>query len=201
MDYRVCAGALYLVLTAGSGWAKADSCRLVDGPGQVGYCERSVAGSKFHEYSASGTLCASISEVVTLLTSVEAIPDWFPDVLEARALNDDADEPIVYLKNRAPWPLSPRDMVYHFSLESVGPDGSVRVRILGIPDFAPPVPKVVRMEAARGSWSLKPAADRTDVEFSMHLELGDVPLFLANRRVQATVLEAVRNLVDRFACG
>jgi len=63
------------------------------------------------------------------------------------------------------------------------------------------VPKVVRMEGAQGGWSLDSENLHTDVTFTMHLELGDVPAFIANRRVQETVSGAVRNLQDRFACS
>ena len=201
MDHRVSWGAVWLALLCGSSWGDGSSCVTVDGSHPITVCDRSVADSKFHEYSASGTLCAAIPEVVALLTNVNTIPDWFPDVLEARTLSDDTQTLIIYLKNRAPWPLRPRDMVYRFSVVSHEPDGSVSVGILGVPDFIPPVPKVVRMEGAQGGWSLDSENLHTDVTFTMHLELGDVPAFIANRRVQETVSGAVRNLQDRFACS
>ncbi|MCB1686418.1 MAG: hypothetical protein KDI31_18110, partial [Pseudomonadales bacterium] len=104
-------------------------------------------------------------------------------------------------KNRAPWPLRPRDMVYHFLLEAPAEDGSMRVNIEGIPDYIDAVPRVVRMESASGSWQLHSSGARTDVRFTMHLELGDVPVIMANRRVEDTVVGAVQNLSERFYCG
>lgn len=196
------AGVAALLLLSGWPLHAADNhCRILGTPAQISLCELPLEGSRFHEYSAQGTLCARMPDVVALLMDVSTVPEWFPDIIEARSIVVEENEALVYLKNRAPWPLRPRDMVYHFVLEAEAEDGSMRVSILGMPDYIDAVPKVVRMESASGSWQLHPVGERTDVRFTMHLELGDVPVFLANRRVEDTVVGAVQNLSERFHCG
>jgi len=122
-------------------------------------------------------------------------------VIEARRLESASDSASVYIVNRAPWPLKPRDLVYRFELEEFVPGGEMRVRIAGQPDALPVVEDYVRIVGADGAWDRVPRDERIEVTFAMHLELGSVPAVVANRRVRATVLDAVRNLGDRFPCG
>jgi carbon monoxide dehydrogenase subunit G len=180
--------------------AQPTRCENLRGKPALRLCEQPVEGSKFHRYRVTSALCANVPEIVSLLMDMGTVPEWFPDVLEARHLASQSDGETVYIVNRAPWPMKPRDLVYRFRLEEYVPDGRMHVSISGLPDAIEPVKGYVRVEAANGDWDLLPRGSQTEVTFAMHLELGGVPALVANRRVRETVLGAVRNLGERFPC-
>ncbi len=98
-----------------------------------------------------------------------------------------------------------RDMIYRLTESTGAPAGDqISVTLEGVPDYLPAYPGIVRMTAVTGRWTFRQARDRTAIDLVMHIEPGgNVPLWLANRRIVGTPTKMIENLQREFAaaCG
>ncbi|OOW77121.1 START domain protein [Xanthomonas axonopodis pv. clitoriae] len=157
---------------------------------------RNVEGSPLREFRGEVRLKAAADDVVKVLRDANAFRQWMPDVAASELLKATDTEQYHYLDNSAPWPVSNRDGVYHFTYEKAG-DGAITVRVEAVPDYLPLRKGKMRIPRAKGQWTLVPDADGVDVTYQMHASPGgSIPSWLANQTVVETpfgTLKALRS--------
>lgn len=160
---------------------------------------RSVDGSPLREFRGEVHVHATPTDVVKVLRDADAFSRWMPDVIDSKLLKATDTEQFHYLVNRAPWPVSNRDGIYHFVYAKTG-DGTVTVRVDAVPDYLPQRPGLVRIPEADGQWKLAPDAEGVSVTYEMHASPGGaIPSWLANQTVVDTpygTLKALRSYLQ-----
>ena len=181
--------------------AAAEAWKVVGESNGVTVSTRRVDGSSYPEVRASGSVCASLATLVDYIEDAAGFDRWIPDTIEARLLEQpSALEQIFYIRTGMPWPVKARDMIYRLTAPNatVGAH-AMSVSIEGLPDYLPPDPDAVRMTSVRGRWNFVEAAGRTRIDLDMHFEPGgNIPGWLANRRIIATPSKMIANLKDHF---
>lgn len=114
---------------------------------------RNVEGSPLREFRGEVRLKAAADDVVKVLRDANAFRQWMPDVAASELLKATDTEQYHYLDNSAPWPVSNRDGVYHFTYEKAG-DGAITVRVEAVLDYLPLRKGKVRIPGPRvnGRW-------------------------------------------------
>ncbi|WP_321820668.1 MULTISPECIES: START domain-containing protein [unclassified Burkholderia] len=178
---------------AQDGWSLA---RQADG---IRVYVRNVDGSPLREFRGEVQIRATPDDVVKVLRDADAYRQWMPDVAASELLKATDTEQFHYLDNKAPWPVSNRDGIYHFTYTKAG-DGAVTVRVEAVPDYLPLREGKVRIPQAKGQWKLVPDAEGVKVTYQMHASPGGaIPDWLANRTVVDTpygTLKALRSRVQ-----
>ncbi|WP_321926169.1 START domain-containing protein [Burkholderia sp. BCC1998] len=178
---------------AQDGWSLA---RQADG---IRVYVRNVDGSPLREFRGEVQIRATSDDVVKVLRDADAYRQWMPDVAASELLKATDTEQFHYLDNKAPWPVSNRDGIYHFTYTKAG-DGAVTVRVEAVPDYLPLREGKVRIPQAKGQWKLVPDAEGVKVTYQMHASPGGaIPDWLANRTVVDTpygTLKALRSRVQ-----
>ncbi len=163
---------LALLLTQSSfaqdGWSLA---KEADG---IKVYVRNVPGSPLREFRGEVQLKAGPDAVVQVLRDADTFRKWMPDVAFSELLKASDTEQFHYLENKAPWPVSNRDGVYHFTY-SRGGDGTVTVRVEALPHYMPLREGKVRIPEAEGQWKLVPNADGVNITYQMHAKLVGQP--------------------------
>ena len=177
---------------AQDGWSLA---RQADG---IKVYVRNVDGSPLREFRGEVQIKATPDDVVKVLRDADAYRQWMPDVAASELLKATATEQFHYLDNKAPWPVSNRDGIYHFTYTKAG-DGAVTVRVEAVPDYLPLREGKVRIPQAKGQWKLVPDADGVNVTYQMHASPGGaIPDWLANRTVVDTPYGTLKALRSRL---
>ena len=143
----------------GASWTELDK---VHG---IAVYTRSYEGSTYPEVRASGTVCATLPQLVAFVEDVAAFDQWIPDTAEARLLDSPAPRmQIYYIRTSMPWPVKDRDMIYRLSESAVfghgGPNDSslntaISVAIEGLPDYLPIDARAMRMKGVIGSLDVR----------------------------------------------
>jgi hypothetical protein len=157
---------------------------------------RTVEGSPLREFRGEVQIKSTPDVVVKVLRDANAFRQWMPDVAASELLKATDTDQYHYLVNKAPWPVSNRDGIYHFTYAKAG-DGAVTVRVEAVPDYLPQRKGKVRIPQAQGQWKLVPSSDGVRVTYQMHASPGGaIPNWLANRTVVDTpygTLKALRS--------
>jgi hypothetical protein len=148
---------------------------------------RDFPGSKSKEFRAimriPGT---SLSSLMAAFDDAPAYPRWMHNCIEARVVKlISPSERYTYSATRAPWPVSPRDMVTHTVVRQDPKTLAVSLEIHAAPDFLPPVSGRVRIPTLDALWTFKPAGNGdVIVIYQLHSEPGgSLPPGLANMAV------------------
>ncbi|MDB0533553.1 START domain-containing protein [Ralstonia solanacearum] len=157
---------------------------------------RTVEGSPLREFRGEVQIKATPGDVVKVLRDANAFRQWMPDVAASELLKATDTDQYHYLDNKAPWPVSNRDGIYHFTYAKAG-DGAVTVCVEAVPGYLPQREGKVRIPQAQGQWKLVPSTDGVSVTYQMHASPGGaIPNWLANQTVVDTpygTLKALRN--------
>jgi hypothetical protein len=135
--------------------------------------------------------------VLELIGDPRTFRAWLPDVLDCRVLRRTGTERFVYIETQAPWPVSNRDGVYHFTFERAETAATVRVEAL--PDFTPRREGRVRIPRSDGHWRIEPRARGAHVAYEIHADPGGyVPAWLANLTVVRMPLKTLKCLREQL---
>lgn len=160
---------------------------------------RHVEGSPLREFRGEIQLNNTPEQVAGVLRDADAFRKWMPDVAASELLKATDTEQFHYLDNKAPWPVSNRDGVYHFSYSRAG-NGAITIRVEAVPQYVPPRDGKVRIPQANGQWKLVPNAEGVSVTYQMHASPGGaIPNWLANQTVVDTpfgTLKALRSYLQ-----
>ncbi len=166
-----------LPLTADEPWATAKS---EDG---ITVLTRKGTGSPLKEFHGRITIKASLSALVAVLSDAPSYPTWQFECQSASLLTKtDFHNRTTYVINRAPWPVSNRDMVVRSILTQDKSSKTVTVWLQGLPNAIPPKQGLVRVAALQGFWQLQPAGNgNVNVIYQMLVDPGgSLPAGLAN---------------------
>lgn len=192
--FAFCAAMLGGLLMGQPSFAQGDWSLAKDAEGIKVYV-RNVANSPLREFKGEVQLKTTPESVVRVLRDADAFRKWMPDVAASELLKATDTEQFHYLENKAPWPVSNRDGIYHFTYSQAG-DGTVTIRVEAVPDYMPLRDGKVRIPQANGQWKLVPVAEGVNVTYQMHASTGgSIPNWLANRTVVDTpygTLKALR---------
>ncbi|SFD58442.1 START domain-containing protein [Paracidovorax konjaci] len=162
---------------------------------------RTVEGSPLREFRGEVQIKSTPDDVVKVLRDANAFRQWMPDVAASELLKATDTEQYHYLDNKAPWPVSNRDGVYHFTYAKAD-DGAVTVRVEAVPDYLPERAGKVRIPQAQGQWKLVPDADGVNVTYRMHASPGGaIPAWMANQAVVDTPYGTLKALRSRLQEG
>jgi hypothetical protein len=160
---------------------------------------RNIPDSPLREFRGEVQLKSTPENVVRVLRDANAFRKWMPDVAASELLKATDTDQFHYLDNKAPWPVSNRDGVYHFTYSRQG-DGTVVVRVEAAPDYVPLREGKVRIPQANGQWKLVPNGEGVNVTYQMHASPGgSIPGWLANQTVVDTpfgTLKAMRGYLQ-----
>ena len=76
---------------------------------------RSVADSHLREFKAETEIQSNPERVIGVLRDANSFRRWMPDVVRSDLLFSSDKEQYHYVENAAPWPVSNRDGVYHYT--------------------------------------------------------------------------------------
>jgi len=179
----------------GGGWTELEKTN------GIAVYTRPYEGSTYPEVRASGSVCATLPQLVAFVEDVAAFEQWIPDTAEARLLERPTPlTQIYYIRTSMPWPVKDRDMIYRLSetADSSLTD-TLSVGIKGLPDYLPDDSSAVRMQGVTGRWSFEQADGRTRIDLDMHIEPGGgVPAWLARQRIVGTPTKMLSNLKRHF---
>lgn len=162
---------------------------------------RTVEGSPLREFRGEVQIKATAKEVAKVLRDANAFRQWMPDVVVSELLKANDTEQYHYLDIKAPWPVSNRDGVYHFTYAKAG-DGAVTVLVEAVPNYLPQREGKVRIPHAQGQWTLVPDADGVNVTYQMHASPGGaIPNWMANQTVVNTPYGTLKALRGYFQSG
>lgn len=158
---------------------------------------RSVANSSFQEFKGEIELEASVNKVVKVLKDADSFQKWMPDLAESKLLSSSEKEQFHYLENAAPWPVSSRDGVYHFTFSHAEDVGSVAtmVYVKAVPDYLPRQDGKVRITTCDGFWKIVETTNGVSVTYQAHANPGGtIPGWLVNWTVVDTPFNTLKNL-------
>lgn len=157
---------------------------------------RVVPSSALREFRGEVEVAASPERVVQVLKDAGAFRKWMPDVVKSELLKSTDTDQYHYLENAAPWPVSHRDGIYHFTYQrSSDAIATVRVRVEAVPNYQPERDGIVRVPRAEGAWTLVPTSKGTNVAYQMlAVPGGSIPNWLANQTVVDTPFKTLKGL-------
>jgi hypothetical protein len=144
-------------------------------------------------------VCTNLDALTEFVVDPSRFTEWVAFTRTARLLDRAEDSAIYYVRSRTPWPLRDTDMVYRI-VRHVAADG-LHLSVTGLPDYLPMEQDATRIRSAVGEWRLVPDDQGISVAYELHVDPGDVPRMLANRRLSRAVGQTLANLAAKFPCG
>jgi uncharacterized membrane protein len=132
-----------------------DDWKLEKDKNEVKIWTLETENSNIKSFRAITTIEASISQLAAVLNDVEAYPRWMSDVKKVKILEEvNNNERYYYLQVDAPWPVSNRDNIVHFSLKEDPSTQGFVVSAKGKADYIPLKEDVVRIQNSMGTWNI-----------------------------------------------
>ncbi len=159
---------------------------------------RPAEGSPLDEFKGITIVDAPLEVIVEVIRDVDAQPEWMADCIEARVVKKFNDNDyLVYSMNRAPWPVSNRDVVVRSKGTADLDKGTVSIIFSALKDSSVPIRAgVVRMTDLLGQWHLKKIAhSKTEVVFIIRANpAGNIPASIANMTSREIPYRTLQNL-------
>jgi hypothetical protein len=181
--------------------AAAQDWRHITSEDGIAVTAREVPGRGFPTFRGTGTIDASLWEVLAVLSDVSRHKEWMFRCAEARQLRKISEmEYIVYSRTDAPWPVSDRDAVFHSTVHPSLKDLTIDVRFEAVQSpLMGPVKGVVRMTKLRGHYRLKALGEnKTLMDYQADADPGGMlPGWLAKLATRRLPLDTIRSLRKR----
>lgn len=190
------AAAFIGLLASQASFAQGDWSLAKDADGIKVYV-RDVPDSSLREFRGEVEIKTGADRVVQTLKDANSFRQWMPDVVVSELLKTTATEQYHYLENKAPWPVSPRDGVYHFTYSRSGDAAAevTTVKVEAVPGYVPQREGKVRVPKADGQWKLAPTSDGVSISYQIHASPGGaIPEWLANRAAVDTPFDTLKAL-------
>lgn len=159
---------------------------------------RKIEEYPIKEFKATVTINTSFEKVIAILDKVEDYPDWMADCTYAKTIKKVSDtERYDYVKAHVPWPLSDRDMIWHYEIEIDKVKKEYSASSKSSPDFIGEIKGLVRLEKGRGYWTVKEKDNKTIVTYQFAGDPGvAVPNWLVNMFLIDGPFKTLNNLRD-----
>lgn len=190
------AGLIFLMALAPLGAQAADWDVAFHESGLTVYTRR-VPGQDLKDFRGVVRVQASMREVVAALMDVEAMPQWFYNMKEARVLEaSDANNHVLYLVIKAPWPVSDRDAAIKILIEQNPQTLALSMMGDAVPERYPLMRERVRIPRMHSGWVVTPvSAHETEIRLDGNADPGGhIPLWLANLLVVDMPKHTLQNL-------
>lgn len=158
---------------------------------------RTVPGQDLKDFRGVLRVKASMREVVAALMDVEAMPQWFFNMKEARVLDASRGENYpLYLVIKGIWPVSDRDAVIGMTIEQSPQTLALSMMGRVVPDAYPLVRDRVRIPRMQSGWTVTPVSPReTEIRLDGNADPGGhIPLWVANLVVVSMPKNSLQNL-------
>ena len=158
---------------------------------------RNVPNSHLREFKAEIDLATNTEQLMKVLKDANSFRQWMPDVVRSELLYSSEKEQYHYVENAAPWPVSNRDGVYHYTFSRTEDADTVVtiVHVEAAPDYSPRRQGKVRISKCDGYWRIMPKGDGVEISYQIHADPGgSIPSWLANATVVDTPFETLKNL-------
>jgi len=147
---------------------------------------RYADNSKLKEVRTVNVVESSLSGIVALLLDVKNYPNWIYACSEAATLKTVNDhEEYHYQVTHLPWPLSNRDLIWHFNITQDPATKIVNINNTSEPKLIPEKNGIVRVERVQSSYKLTPLdSGKVNVEFEIFVDPGgSIPTWLINANI------------------
>lgn len=158
---------------------------------------RSVSGQDLKDFRGVLRVRAPMREVVRALVDVDAMPQWFFNMQEARLLDiNGPDKSHLYFVIKGFWPVSDRDAVVQLHVSQDPKTLVLSLTGTAAPDYYPPMRNRVRIPRLLSGWTVTPlSATETEVRLDGHADPGGhIPLWVANLVVVQLPKVSLHNL-------
>lgn len=198
--------ALFLLLPLNAAVAE-DGWQVVSHETGLTLYTRSVEGQALKEFRGVLRVSAPMREVVRTLVDVDAMPQWFFNMQEARLLDIGtaagsslAEGSHLYVVIKGFWPVSDRDAVLQLQLSQDPKTLVLSLTGTATPDYYPPMRERVRIPQLLSGWTVTPlSATETEIRFDGHADPGGrIPLWVANLVVVQLPKVTLHNLRARL---
>lgn len=189
--------ALLLLLQA----VAADDWQVVSHETGLTLYTRSVPGQALKDFRGVLRVRAPLREVLRTLVDVDAMPQWFFNMQEARLLDiGGAQGTHLYFVIKGFWPVSDRDAVLQLQMSQDPKTLAVTLSGTAAPDYYPLMRERVRIPQLLSSWTVTPlSATETEMRFDGHADPGgSIPLWVANLVVVQLPKVTLHKLRDRL---
>jgi len=144
---------------------------------------------------------SSLSAIIALLLDVKNYPNWIYSCSEASILSvtNDHDE-YHYQVTHLPWPLSNRDMIWHFKIEQEETMKIVTVANTSQPDYIPAKKGIVRVKRVESNYKLTPLNNgKIKVEFEIFVDPGgNIPAWLINANIVTAPYKTMVGMINQL---
>ncbi|MBI9068088.1 MAG: START domain-containing protein [Salinivirgaceae bacterium] len=143
---------------------------------------REINGSPFKEFKAQGLLNGSAEKVIQILKAPDSYINWMPDCANAYLISRNSENSHThYIENKAPWPVSNRDMVLRSDYEKLANQGYF-IKISSQPNVASINKGIVRIEKLSGFWLIEPKdSNKVSITYQIHTDPnGEIPSSIMN---------------------
>lgn len=158
---------------------------------------RQLPGHPVKDFRAQMTVDAPLAVVVAALTDVNAFPQWFWMMREAKLVGGTTlDDAHFYFAMHRIWPVAARDAVVRTRVSQDPQTLAVSIHVTAEPGRLPAVADHVRIPVMMSGWKLTPLSKtQTQLELVGHADPGGhIPLWLANSVVTMMPKETFRKL-------
>lgn len=163
--------------------AQADEWALARDKNEIRVYTKPVAGSELNAVRGVTTVESSLGKLVTLIRDPSLRPLWDNFCGDTYLFKEiSAEEELVYLHSKMPWPVSDRDMVNRVTWQQDPESLVVTMRSVATRDLLGPVRGRVRVTQAVNDWQLTPlAGGLVEISTTVHLDpAGPLPSWLIN---------------------
>ena len=165
---------------------------------------RPFEGSSLKEFKGITIIDARIDIVGEVLKDIPSYCQWMKDVEEATILSEsDSDNIMIYLIQKAPWPVYNRDMILKVKTNAQLRKGKSQIFFTALNTTEIPEKKsIVRVTDLTGSYHLEYIDSRhTRVTYCIKLNPGGfIPAYIANmssKKVPFEVLQGLKEVIKK----
>jgi hypothetical protein len=179
--------------------AAADDWQLTRQNYDIRVYKRTVDGSSIEEFKAVAEVDSPIEIIGEVLRDIPSYPAWYVGCTETRLLEQqDRNHFTFYFRQKAPWPLRPRDLVLRVDTDVNLVQGWVEISVKSLADPVPPKIGIVRARM-QGSYRLEYITrHRTRITHMLWADpAGSVASSLANRSMGERMVQILRGIKKR----
>jgi len=148
------------------------------------------------EFKAIVTIHTDLNTLIDILNDVENYPKWMTDCLYAKTIKQvNENERFDYATAQVPWPLSDRDMIWHFVLKMDNEKKEYIASSTSEPDYIGKMKGFERLKKSRGLWKFKEIENNVQVTYMFAGDPGvPVPNWIINMFIVDGPFKTLTNL-------
>lgn len=161
---------------------------------------RTSDDSSFKDSKAHVDVNASLEDVLDMLLDVKSHKFWMDRIEVSDVIEQTSDtEFIAYYEVKAPWPVTNRDIVSHYTLKRVAKN-KVKFIVNNEPDVIPEKEGFVRIQNAQSIWEIYENEDgRVSIMFYTKSDPGGgIPAWLANTAAEDNPYKTLMGLKEKL---